>query len=447
MHVRLVITTLARVLLLAAASCLFWSAIPTIWGWKTTTVMSDSMAPSVRAGDIVVAMPVADPAASPGRVLLFDDPDHPGQLRLHRLVAPTSDGLLITRGDANAAADSTPVAPNDVHGIAVLRAPALGLPFVWAREGRWELILGAVILTVGVGVVALGRRGAHREQGTIGAGAIVPSALSVIAAVTVVAVVGSGGTAYAAYTTQSPNSANTLAVGATFGCLVETPLDGPYVLYGVNEGAGSAATDASGNDRVGTILAGATREAGDCAGNNPSLALGGTVTSGITLPGAAIAPPNTFSIEIWFRTTSNRGGQLIGFGESATGTSAVADRRIWMRSNGVLRFSIRQNNSVRSISAPGSYNDGTWHHAVATLSSNGMQLYVDGVLQDSNGSYTTGYHYNPYGSDGFWRVGGDTTTGMAGVTDATLASSIDNAAVYPTDLSATQVAAHYAAGR
>ncbi|WP_309714251.1 LamG-like jellyroll fold domain-containing protein [Pseudolysinimonas sp.] len=447
MHVRLVVTTLARVLLLAAACCLFWSALPTLWGWKSTTVMSDSMAPSVRAGDIVVAMPIADPTDSIGRVLLVDDPDHPGRLRLHRLVGLTDDGSLTTRGDANPAADSTPIDPSDVHGIAVMRAPALGLPFVWAREGRWELILATAAIALGLGVIALGRRAAHRADTDSGVARVAPSALSVLAAIAVVTVVGSGGTAHAAYATQSPNPANTLAAGSTFGCLVETPLDSPYVLYSVNEGAGSATTDASGNGRTGTILAGATREVGNCTGNSPALALGGAVTSGITVPGAAIAPSNTFSVEIWFRTTSTRGGQLIGFGESASGTSAVADRRIWMRTNGVVRFSIRENNAVRTLSTTGTYNDGTWHHAVATLSSSGMRLYIDGVLEDSN-TRTTAYHYNPYGSDGHWRIGGDTTTGMAGVSDATLVSSIDNAAVYATTaLNASQVAAHYAAGR
>ncbi|GHF05122.1 LamG-like jellyroll fold domain-containing protein [Pseudolysinimonas yzui] len=446
MHVTLVITTLARIILFAVASCLFWSAIPTLWGWKATTVMSDSMAPAVRAGDIVVAMPVADPAASPGRVLLFEDPDHPGQLRLHRLVGPTAEGLLITRGDANATTDSTPVTPDDVHGVAVLRAPAIGLPFLWAREGRWELILGAVVATLGLGVVAFGRRNAHRADSDPAVARAIPSALAVIAAVTVVTVIGSSGTAHAAYASQSPNPSTALAAAPTFGCLVETPLDSPSLLYAVNEGTGTTATDASGNGRTGTILAGATREVGDCVGTSPSLALAAAVTSGITVPGAAIAPPNTFSIEIWFRTTSTGGGQLIGFGESATGTSAVADRRIWMTTGGGLRFSIRQNNTVRTLNAPGTYHDGGWHHAVATLSSAGMRLYVDGVLEASN-TRTTAYHYNPYGSDGFWRVGGDTTTGMSGVLDATLVSSIDNAAVYTTALSASRVAAHYAAGR
>lgn len=447
MHVRLAATVLARVILLAAASCLFWSALPTLWGWNTTTVMSDSMAPAVRAGDIVVAMPIPDLAASPGRVILFEDPDHPGRLRLHRLVAFTPDGLLITRGDANAAADSSTVEPDDVRGLAVMRAPALGLPFLWARDGRWELLLVAAVATIGLGVVALGRSRTHRADSGNRAARVVPSALSVIAAITVVTVVGSSGTAHAAYTTQSPNPVNTLAANPAFTCLAKIPLDSPDVLYDLNEATGFAATDASGNGLTGTVLADTTREIGDCAGTSPSLALAGSLTSGITLPGAAVAPSNTFSVEIWFRTTSTRGGQLIGFGSSASGVSAVADRRIWMTSGGVLLFSIRQNNSVRTISAPGTYNDGAWHHAVATLSSTGMRLYVNGVLQASN-NRTTAYHYNPYGSVGYWRIGGDTTVGMSSAIDTTLASSIDNAAVYSTTaLSDAAVATHFAAGR
>jgi signal peptidase I len=445
--IRLVIAIMARVILLAATGCLFWSAIPTLWGWKTTTVMSDSMAPAVRAGDIIVAMPISDPSASMGRIILFEDPDHPERWRLHRLVGTTPDGLLTTRGDANAVADSSPVTPTDVRGLAVMRAPALGLPFVWLREGRWELILTTTAIGIGLGLLALGRGGSHRTETGNGAARVLPSALSVIAAVAVVTIVGSSGSAHAAYTTQSPSPVNSLAAADTFGCLARTPLDSPYVRYDLNDAAGASTADTSGNGRTGTLLPDAVREAGDC-GNSPSLTLGSLVSSGITLPGPALAPSNTFSVEIWFRTTSLSGGQLIGFGDSASGVSVVADRRIWMTNGGVLRFSIRQNNSVRTISSAETFNDGAWHHAVATLSSNGMRLYVDGLLRASNSAFRTAYHYKPYGSDGYWRVGGDTTTGMPAAVDATLASSIDNAAVYATTaLSAIQVAAHYAAGR
>jgi len=329
----------------------------------------------------------------------------------------------------------------------VIRVPALGLPFVWARAGRWELIITFTLITIGLGALALGRGGSHRAEPKSGAERLIPAALSAIAALSVVVVVGSGGAAYAAYGMQSPNPTSSLSAATTFACNVESPLDSPDVFYAFNEANGSAATDSSGNGATGTILAGATRTAGSCV-NSASLALGGTVTSGVTLPGAAVDPSDVFSIEIWFRTTSTTGGQLIGFGDLASGTSSVADRRIWMNTTGALQFSIRENNSVRTISSPATYRDGTWHHAVATLSANGMRLYVDGTLVSSNASFTQGYRYNPYGKVGYWRVGGDTTTGMTGATDATLVANIDNAAVYgTTELTAAQVSAHYTAGR
>jgi signal peptidase len=72
-------------------------------------------------------------------VLLVDDPDFAGRLRLHRLTA-IRGGALILRGDANAQVDSTPVAPSAVHGQAFLRIPLVGYPLLWLRTGRLDLV-------------------------------------------------------------------------------------------------------------------------------------------------------------------------------------------------------------------------------------------------------------------------------------------------------------------
>ncbi len=55
-----------------------------------------------------------------------------------------------------------------------------------------------------------------------------------------------------------------------------------------------------------------------------------------------------------------------------------------------------------STSAP--YNDGQWHHVVATpRRSNGMTLYVDGLRRsDTDADVTSGQPYS-----GYWRIGGD----------------------------------------
>jgi hypothetical protein len=62
------------------------------------------------------------------------------------------------------------------------------------------------------------------------------------------------------------------------------------------------------------------------------------------------------------------------------------------------------------------------------------------VLVGSN-TTTTNQSYN-----GYWRVGGDNLNGWPSQPSSDyFAGSVDEAAVYPTALSAAQVAAHYAA--
>jgi len=79
---------------------------------------------------------------------------------------------------------------------------------------------------------------------------------------------------------------------------------------------------------------------------------------------------------------------------------------------------------------------------VATQGPGGMTLYVDGVVVGTN-PQTQAQAYS-----GYWRVGGDTTTGMTGGLHQTLVATIDDAAVYSsTELTGTQVATHYSAGR
>lgn len=114
----------------------FWAAAPVVVGWTPTTVMSASMAPAIEAGDVVVSRPVPRDALLPGRVVLATDPDRPDRLRLHRIAGIDGDGMLITKGDANPAADTATLSPDAVRGVGVLRVPWAGLPVVWIRSGE-----------------------------------------------------------------------------------------------------------------------------------------------------------------------------------------------------------------------------------------------------------------------------------------------------------------------
>lgn len=136
-------------LLAAVVGLVVWTLVPMAAGWQPTVVLTGSMAPQVRAGDVVLSSPVEAGDVQAGRVLWFTDPLGRGTL-VHRAVAVGPDGLITTRGDANGADDVSPVAPEAVLGIPRLRIPAVGLLELWARAGRWDdvAIAGAALVLV-----------------------------------------------------------------------------------------------------------------------------------------------------------------------------------------------------------------------------------------------------------------------------------------------------------
>lgn len=149
--VRLGAVVAARAVLAMIAGLLVWAVAPTLVRWEPTTVMTGSMQPRLMVGDIAVSRPAEANDLRIGQVLLFDDPDHPGRLRLHRFVGVDANGLLVTRGDSNPAPDSSHVRTRAVRGIGTLRVPAIGMPLVWLQQGDWPkvgLVAGGLGLVV-----------------------------------------------------------------------------------------------------------------------------------------------------------------------------------------------------------------------------------------------------------------------------------------------------------
>ena len=169
----------------------------------------------------------------------------------------------------------------------------------------------------------------------------------------------------------------------------------------------------------------------------------GLVTSANQVP---YPGPQTFSIELWFKTTTEEGGKLIGFGSNQTGMSSSYDRHIYMMNDGQLVFGV-WTGSTTVIETPDVYNDGQWHYVVATIGPSGMAMYVDGQLVGTN-SNTTVQDYA-----GYWRVGGDNlnawnldewganSQGFTEPNSYYFNGDIADVAVYPAALSAAEVAA------
>ena len=212
----------------------------------------------------------------------------------------------------------------------------------------------------------------------------------------------------------------------------------PTQYWRLGEPAGPTAADSSpSNGSTGTYTGGVTF--------GVQGAVPGTINTAVTLNGSdgaiysnnAVSSPTVYSEELWFKTNTSSGGKLIGFGSSQTGASGSYDRHVWMLNSGQLVFGV-WTGQTNTISSTAAYNDGQWHHMVATQASDGMKLYVDGQLtgtnpQASQQAYT-----------GYWRVGGDTTWG--GNSSNYFAGTIDEVAVYNTELSASDVANHFTKG-
>ncbi|WP_065963054.1 S24/S26 family peptidase [Curtobacterium sp. UCD-KPL2560] len=174
---RVVVGTAARAIVATVVGLALWAAAPAVLGWQPTTVVTGSMAPRLTPGDVVVSRPVPEPDVVPGRVLLADDPDQPGHLRLHRYVEAREDGTLVTKGDANPAADSTPLDRSAVHGVGYLRVPWVGVPVAWAHEGRWGAVAGAAAVLAGL-LALCAVDGGLRRAGREARGASAPSVRS-----------------------------------------------------------------------------------------------------------------------------------------------------------------------------------------------------------------------------------------------------------------------------
>ena len=213
--------------------------------------------------------------------------------------------------------------------------------------------------------------------------------------------------------------------------------DGATNHWYLGEPSGGIAYDYAGTGDL-TAGSGVSRgTAGAIQGDADRAASFNGTSTGTAATGTPIAGPQVFSVEAWFRTTSSAGGKIVGFGDRTTGQSANHDRHVYMDTAGRLNFGI-WTGATTVVSSPGSYNDGTWHHVVATMSSSGLAMYVDGTQV---GARTGSYRAQTY--NGYWRIGGDSSWSGA----SWFNGAIDEVAVYPVALTAQQVSSHTALGR
>lgn len=421
-----------RAMLLTLAAT---AAAPVVAGWGSYVVASASMEPSIAPGDVVLGRPTAtDHRVRVGRVYVFDDPARAGRLLVHRVVERRDDGAYTTAGDANDVTDLTPLEPAGIHAQALLLVPLVGLPVHWTRSRDWLPLLAWILASSAAFALAGRRLDTQRPS---------PPRRSRTAVVTAVAVgavaTGTAGSAGATFTDRTTASGSEWTAGAWAQPYVGAVLaDSPRFLWLLDEKAGTAtAQDRSGNRFLGDYGPGALLGQPGGLPNNPGTSV--STSGGLALTSAYTAgSPSTHTMELWFRAGPQSVGSLVGFGSSTTtGAPPVEDRVVRLTASGQITYGDWDSNPRSPIATPGGYADGAWHHlvVVSTAANGGRQstvVYVDGVARAS-GLTSKVDDYTSY-----VRVGG-------GSGSATFTGSIDNVAIYHSALSASRVAAHWAA--
>jgi hypothetical protein len=209
-----------------------------------------------------------------------------------------------------------------------------------------------------------------------------------------------------------------------------------YAYWPFDTGVGSVAYDVSMNSDNGTLV------------GAPAWTTG-IVGQGVILNGSSqyvstantVVNPTTFTVEAWFKSTSVSGGELIGFGDAQSGSSANVDRVVYLTSAGKITFGTKPG-SFKTVTTAASYNDGSWHHVAASLGTNGLLLYVDGLRQGTDLTTTTAAV-----TTGYWRLGQDNlATWPAAPASNFLAATIDEARVYTRQLRDVEITNDYTAG-
>jgi PKD repeat protein len=213
--------------------------------------------------------------------------------------------------------------------------------------------------------------------------------------------------------------------------------DGASTYWRLGTPSGGTEADWAGSND-GTIGSSVTAASSGAIAGDPSAAsvLDGTSNGAVYTP-QQVAVGSEYSMEFWLKTTTNSGGKLLGYGSNATGDSSSYDRHVYMTNDGRLVYG-NYNNGTYTIETSKAYNDGTWHHVVATQGANGMTMYVDGSLVGTN-SDTVAQGYT-----GYWRVGGDNMNGWPDQPSSEYFNGqMDEVAIYPTALTADQASTHY----
>lgn len=145
--------------ILIAKSFINKSDVPSFAGYLPMIVMTGSMEPEIRGGDLIICKTVKAENISKGDVISFFDPDGNGtSVVTHRVTEVINEGGEIsfrTKGDANLIEDKTAVPAENLVGKYKMRIPYAGnvSMFMQSTAGLIVCVILPILLLLGIDIL------------------------------------------------------------------------------------------------------------------------------------------------------------------------------------------------------------------------------------------------------------------------------------------------------
>ncbi len=147
----------SNVLCALALALLTVLLVGSLLGDRPLVEYSGSMSPAIKPGDLLITRPAPAVSIHPGAIVTFNDPALHGRLITHRVIAVHGSRArlqFVTRGDANATAESWSVPRGGTVAVLQARIPWVGRATAWMAAGLARgLTLWLLTLVLSVAVL------------------------------------------------------------------------------------------------------------------------------------------------------------------------------------------------------------------------------------------------------------------------------------------------------
>lgn len=139
--------------------------VPSVGGWFPMIVLTDSMYPEIKSGDLILCHTIEAEEVKEGDVITFYDPMGNGtSVVTHRVLSINADGSFVTKGDNNNVEDQVAVKPDDLIGVYRNRIPGAGNIAMFMQSTAGLVVCVACPIALLIGWDMLRRRKYEKEK-------------------------------------------------------------------------------------------------------------------------------------------------------------------------------------------------------------------------------------------------------------------------------------------